>query len=229
MIQPLSGNWRATCTRSWSLSKSSKSGSVIHRDIMQLFYEGRMYGNKTLIDTPLFALLEKAVYEPHSATAGLTAAYDGFVTILESLCESGVSHSHLKRTLCYTQQELLALRNDIAAGETRKEIASVCTKALGMIRCEEEVLRYRIEHLERLQSLPIRSTAKKVSSGSLRWRGSMLGLMELICALYYSGYVTDASDARPSFASFVGTFCHLFNFPIDRPYDMRARLAGRKK
>ena len=202
---------------------------MIRRDIMQLFYEGRMYGNKTLIDTPLFALLEKAVYEPHSATAGLTAAYDGFVTILESLCESGVSHSHLKRTLCYTQQELLALRNDIAAGETRKEIASVCTKALGMIRCEEEILKHCVEHPERLQSLPIRSCAQQVSSGSLRWRGSMLGLMELICALYYSGYVTDASGIRPSFASFVGAFSHLLNFPIDRPYDMRARLAGRKK
>ena len=196
---------------------------------MLLFCEERMYGDKTLIDTPLFGLLEKAVHEPRATTDGFSAAYDGFVTTLESLCESGVSHSHLKRTLCYTRLELLALRDDIAAGETRKEIASVCTKALGMIRCEENILHYRIEHPERQQSLPIRSTAKKVSSGSLRWRGSMLGLMELICALYYSGYVTDASDARPSFASFVGTFSHLLNFPIDRPYDMRARLAGRKK
>lgn len=57
----------------------------------------------------------------------------------------------------------------------------------------------------------------------------MLNLMELICALYYSDYVTDASGAIPSFASFVVVFSHLFNFPIDRPYDMRARLAGRKK
>ena len=108
-------------------------------------------------------------------------------------------------------------------------MAVFCEKTLGMIRCEENILRYRIEHRERLQSLPIRSTVKEVSSGSLRWRGRMLGLMELICALYYSGYVTDASGVRPSFASFVGAFCQLFNFPIDRPYDMRARLAGRKK
>ena len=210
MIQPLSGGWKATCTRSWSLSKSSQSGSAICRDILLLFCEERMYGNKTLIDTPLFALLEKAVHEPHSATAGLTAAYDGFVTTLESLCESGVSHSHLKRTLCYTRQELLALRDDIAAGETRKEIASVCTKALGMIRCEEEILRHCIEHPERLQSLPIRSTVKEVSSGPLRWRGSMLGLMELICALYYSR-VCDRCFGCPSLFRLV---CRSFLPPL---------------
>ena len=140
MIRLPSVSCKATCTRSWSLSKNSKSGSAIRRDIMLLFCEERMYGDKTLIDTPLFDLLEKAVHEPRATTDGFSAAYDGFVTTLESLCESGVSHSHLKRTLCYTRQELLALRDDIAAGETRKEIASVCTKALGMIRCEEEIL-----------------------------------------------------------------------------------------
>ena len=133
-----------------------------------------MYGNKTLIETPLFALLEKAVHEPHSATDGFSAAYDGFVTTLESLCESGVSHSHLQRTLCYTRQELLALRDDIAAGETRKEISSVCTKALGMIRCEEEILRHCIEHP---QPLSVRLT----------WQDSKTGLCENIFAWHAKG------------------------------------------
>lgn len=68
---------------------------------------------KTLIETPLFALLKKAVHEPHSATDGFSTAYDGFVTTLESLCESGVSHSHLKRMLCYTRLELHALQAQI--------------------------------------------------------------------------------------------------------------------
>ena len=68
---------------------------------------------KTLTSTPLFGLLEKAAHEPHFSTDGLAAAYDGFVTTLESLCESGVSHSHLKRTLCYTLLELHALRAQI--------------------------------------------------------------------------------------------------------------------
>lgn len=98
-----------------------------------------------------------------------------------------------------------------------------------MIRCEEDILRYRIEYPERLRTIPIRSTAKKVSSGALRWRGSMLGLMELICALYYGECVVDAEGNHASFASVVGALCRLFGFPIDRPYDMRARLAGRKK
>lgn len=129
---------------------------------------------KTLTSTPLFGLLEKAVHEPHSATDGLSAAYDGFVTTLESLCESGVSHSHLKRTLCYTRQELLALRDDIAAGETRKEISSVCTKALGMIRCEEEILRHCIEHP---QPLSVRLT----------WQDSKTGLCENIFAWHAKG------------------------------------------
>lgn len=68
---------------------------------------------KTLTSTPLFGLLERAIHEPHFSTDGLAAAYDGFVTTLESLCESGVSRSHLKRTLCYTRLELHALQAQI--------------------------------------------------------------------------------------------------------------------
>ena len=69
---------------------------------------------KTLTSTTLFGLLERAVHEPHFITAdGLATAYDGFVTTLESLCESGVSYSHLKRTLCYTRLELHALQAQI--------------------------------------------------------------------------------------------------------------------
>ena len=68
---------------------------------------------KTLTSTSLFGLLEKAVHEPHFSTDGLSTAYDGFVTTLESLCESGVSHSHLERTLCYTRLELHALQVQI--------------------------------------------------------------------------------------------------------------------
>ena len=68
---------------------------------------------KTLTSTPLFGLLERPIHEPPFSTDGLAAAYDGFVTTLESLCESGVSHSHLKRTLCYTRLELHALQAQI--------------------------------------------------------------------------------------------------------------------
>lgn len=68
---------------------------------------------KTLTSTPLFGLLEKAVREPNFTTDGLAAAYDDFVVTLESFCESSVSYSHLKRTLCYTLLELHALQTQI--------------------------------------------------------------------------------------------------------------------
>lgn len=68
---------------------------------------------KTLTSTSLFGLLEKAAHEPRATTDGFSTAYDDFVTTLESLCESGVSHSHLKRTLCYTRLELHALQAQI--------------------------------------------------------------------------------------------------------------------
>lgn len=94
-----------------------------------------------------------------------------------------------------------------------------------MLRCEEEILRWRMEHP---QPAHPRSDIK-APTATLRWRGSMLALMELICALFYGGCIVDSEGERASFASVVAAFCHLFDFPIDRPYDMRARLAQRKK
>lgn len=106
-------------------------------------------------------------------------------------------------------------------------MAIICEKAIGMIRCEEAILRQRLEHPELCKV----DTAKRnpVPSSPLFWRGSLSGLMELICALDYSLCIADSLGEKQSFAAIVSAFEWLFNVTIYKPYDQRARLADRKR
>ena len=64
---------------------------------------------------------------------------------------------------------------------------------------------------------------------SLRWKGSLVNLMELIASLHYLGVITDGNGNRQSFASLVAAFEEFLHIRIPKPYDLRADLARRKK
>lgn len=94
-----------------------------------------------------------------------------------------------------------------------------------MIRCEEEILGLKTRFPERFAQ----NMTTAAASSPLHWRGRLSGLVELVCALDYSGHITDALGGKPSFAAIVSAFQELFNVTIDKPYDQRARLAARKR
>ncbi len=101
-------------------------------------------------------------------------------------------------------------------------------RASGLVKTEIELLHFTLRYPECRDTIPDTGKGKTVLF-SLRWKGSLVNLMELIASLYYLGVITDSNGNRQSFASLVAAFEEFLHIRIPKPYDLRADLARRKK
>ncbi|MGL4370661.1 MAG: hypothetical protein ACRCUT_13465, partial [Spirochaetota bacterium] len=59
----------------------------------------------------------------------------------------------------------------------------------------------------------------------LVWNGTNTELMELICLLFYSGYIADNDKQDLNFSKFTRSFERLFSLEIKDPFKKRGQLA----
>ena len=91
-------------------------------------------------------------------------------------------------------------------------MAIICEKAIGMIRCEEAILRQRLEH-------------PQPTPPQLTWTGTKTELIELIYALDTAGCLDDGKASLSRIASLLS---NVFNIQLGANiarnfYDMRIR------
>ena len=157
----------------------------------------------------------------------LSSAYDEFSDHLASLAESGLPIPKRLRRLRHMETELDAYMN-MAGSRADSRTHIYLMKASGLVRTEIELLHFALRYPECRDTVP--DTDKgRTGLFSLRWKGSLVNLMELIASLHYLGVITDGNGNRQSFASLVAAFEEFLHIRIPKPYDLRADLARRKK
>lgn len=87
---------------------------------------------------------------------------------------------------------------------------------------EIQLCRATIDH-------PNLSTPPKRPVSVLRWNGTANELLELICALWYSGIITNEPGNDISFTGFVRLFEEFFNLKMTKLFDKRSQLAARNR
>ena len=172
--------------------------------------------------------LQEAVLEGKNAMENvLSSAYDEFSDHLASLAESGLPIPKRLRRLRHMETELDAYMN-MAGSRVDSRTHIYLMKASGLVRTEIELLHFALRYPECRDTVP--DTDKgRTGLFSLRWKGSLVNLMELIASLHYLGVITDGNGNRQSFASLVAAFEEFLHIRIPKPYDLRADLARRKK
>ena len=180
---------------------------------------------RILISTTLFALVGAIARDNNNLVTEyeIKVAYDAFVNTLKEYCETTSSVIDLLRVLCYTRLELLSIQERIGDNKAMGYIKDCCVKIQGMLQCEEEIARQRIEHPNLNNAEPIRVVS------ALHWKGHISGIMEMISSLDFSNHVVTDEGVKQAFSTIVSHFEWLFNVKIDKPYDQRARLAQRKR
>lgn len=85
---------------------------------------------KTLVSTALFTLIGQAAQDEKRLFTDreTQSAYDEFVDLLESVCESEPSPAHLLRVLNYTRMELIALQKKRLTWEAKKKCGRLSGK-----------------------------------------------------------------------------------------------------
>lgn len=167
-----------------------------------------------LTQTDLFRGVEGRV------NCNLSEAYNDFVKQTVELC----SHSDLNMAfIALTCSEIeLRYHHAFQNHENADEQTIYLRKALAFIH-------QMIKHLtSSVPMLPPQINPEEGTS-SLHWKGTLVGLMELIASLDYSRMITDGNGKPQSFAAIVSSFERLFNVSFPKPYDLRADLARRKK
>lgn len=187
-----------------------------------------MNSMKTLKTHRLLDCFRKAVQEQNTISENvLSSAYEEFLDFLLQLAEGELSVLERLRHLYHMELELDTCLN-MTQETTCKYLYACLTKAAILVKTEIELLHFTVKHPEYCTA-PSVIEEKQPFLSSLYWRGSLANLMELIASLDYSGFITDSTGARQSFASLVTAFESFLHVSLPKPYDLRADLARRKK
>lgn len=183
---------------------------------------------KTSTTHHLLNHLQEAVLERKNVMENvLSSAYDEFSDHLASLAESGLPIPERLRCLRHMETELDAYMN-MAGSRADSRTHIYLMRASGLVKTEIELLHFTLRYPE-CRNTPADTGKGQTAPFSLRWKGSLVNLMELIASLYYLGVITDGNGNRQSFASLVTAFEEFLHIRIPKPYDLRADLARRKK
>ena len=183
---------------------------------------------KTSTTHRLLNHLQEAVLERKNVMENvLSSAYDEFSDHLASLAESRLPIPERLRCLRHMETELDTYMN-MAGSRADSQTHIYLMRASGLVKTEIELLHFALRYPE-CRNTPADTGKGQTAPFSLRWKGSLVNLMELIASLYYLGVITDGNGNRQSFASLVTAFEELLHIRIPKPYDLRADLARRKK
>ena len=178
---------------------------------------------KTLTNHRLFGCLASYTrQDPSAATEELSSIYDEYAASVTGLSGQDIPVTEKLRQLYQDQIELKSLQQSLQ-GHPDTEVGICLQKAASLVEAEIKLTYFTIRHPE------CKVTGQSVALPSLRWKGSLVNLMELISSLDYSGIIADESGGHLSFAGLVSAFEKLFNISIPKPYDLRADLSRRKK